>query len=873
MKRLPTIVTFLVLGASVSLAQSNGETPYVPGELIVQIMPDGNMEKILDDNAELDGNPTNIRLNKLLSAPMYAYLLTFDEGVDEFALKEQVNRHPDISLVQFNHYIEQRILPNDPQLNQQWWHTNIDSDNAWDITTGGLTATGDTIVVCVVDDGGDLDHPDLMANNWVNHNEIPNNNIDDDNNGYVDDYLGWNPPNNDNVDGGSHGVSVAGMVGAVGDNNTGLVGVNWNVKIMNMTYQGAQESSVIAAYTYPLVMRNLYESTGGAQGAYVVATNSSWGIDGGNPANAPLWCAFYDTLGAAGILSCGATANNNVNIDVVGDLPTACASEYMVSVTATDDNDIRQFSAYGATTIDLGAPGDQVRTTAGGGGYTTTSGTSFASPCTAGAIALVYSSPCASLAQISHADPALAAQMVRDAIFDGVDPIANLSGECVTGGRLNTKNAIDEIMNNCASAGCLAPFNLSASGLTDTQADIAWSNIASQDDFNLEYGEVGMAGTTVSNLTASPYTITGLTACADYWVAVQADCDSSLSPWSDTLYFTTDGCCEPPTGIIADNITSSGADISWNAVLAATSYNIRYQLTSGGTFTEVTNWPFTTVSIPLDECSEYEVQIATNCNGTTTAYSASYIFTSGGCGACVEETYCASSADNADDDWIDQVEFNTIDNTSGSDGGYGDYTTISTNLTLGETYSITITPDYDLFFVPSVNIHAWIDWDQNGNLTNADKIIDGVTTNANVAITEQVMVPWDADLGSTRMRIKMTEGNNGNACQASFNYGEVEDYCIMILDTATGIRDLNSGQLMFGMYPNPTSDLVTINLSTQLSDVVVSLTDLQGRVLMQRTETAARKLTLDVSTLTKGIYLVTTTESTGKTGTKKLNIR
>lgn len=861
----------MLISVSVSFGQGYNETPFVPGELIIQIIPDGSVDKIISDNEELNGEPTGLRLNKLLSAPMYAYLLTFDETVDAYDLKQQVNRHKDISLVQFNHYIQQRILPNDPQLSQQWWHTNIDSDNAWDITTGGLTATGDTIVVCVVDDGGDLDHPDLMANNWVNHNEIPNNNIDDDNNGYVDDYLGWNPPNNDNVDGGSHGVSVAGMVGAVGDNSTGVVGVNWNVKIMNMTYQGAQESSVIAAYTYPLVMRNLYESTGGAQGAYVVATNSSWGIDGGDPASAPLWCAFYDTLGAAGILSCGATANNNVNIDVVGDLPTACASEYMVSVTATDDNDIRQFSAYGATTIDLGAPGDQVRTTASGGGYTTTSGTSFASPCTAGAIALVYSSPCASLAQISHADPALAAQMVRDAIFNGVDPIANLNGECVTGGRLNTKNAIDEIMNNCSGAGCLAPFNLAAANVTDVAASISWSNIASQNEFNIEYGVVGSSGTQVNDVS-SPYGLTGLLGCTDYWVSVQADCDTALSDWSDTLYFTTDGCCEPPTGISSSNVTSSGADISWNSVLAATSYNIRYQPTSGAPWTEITNWPSSPVSLPLDECVEYQVQIATNCTGTTTAYSSSYIFTSGGCGACVEETYCESAADNADDDWIDRVQFNTIDNTSGSNGGYGDFTTISTSIALGETHTITVTPDYDLFFTPNVNFHAWIDWNQNGNFTNDEKIIDGLSGPANVAISEQVVVPANAVLGSTRMRIKMTEGNNSNACQGSFNYGEVEDYCITVIDTATGIRTPDSGQLAFGMFPNPTNAQVTISLGAEMNEVTVTLTDLQGRILLRNTESAARRLTFDVSTLSAGTYLVTIANSTGNTGTKRLMV-
>src|SRR5690606_37304415 len=116
----------------------------------------------------------------------------------------------------------------------------------------------------------------------------------------------------------------------------------------------------------------------------------------------PLWCAIYDTLGTAGVLNCGATSNSNVNIDVVGDLPTACPSDHLISVTATDNNDNRTFSAYGSTHVDLGAPGEDVRTTSIGGGYGTTSGTSFASPLTAGVIGLLYSAPCASMMSLVH---------------------------------------------------------------------------------------------------------------------------------------------------------------------------------------------------------------------------------------------------------------------------------------------------------------------------------------------------------------------------------------------------------------------------------------------------------------------------------------
>ncbi|MFT6760952.1 MAG: hypothetical protein ACJATS_002144, partial [Psychroserpens sp.] len=544
------IALFAIVAVNVAMAQEKPEV--VPGNLIVQV-PKKSIDEVILANQFYNGQATGLKLNRMLSAPMAAYLLEFNPEIHHNKFLQQVWNHPGVTLIQLNHFIQRRIEPNDPDLDDQWWHINdgsgggiadadIDSEEAWEITTGGVTATGDTIVVCVVDDGGDLDHPDLIANNWINHHEIPNNNIDDDGNGYIDDYLGWNPvDDNDDIDGGSHGVNVAGMIGAVGDNETGLVGVNWNVKIMNMTYgsigsgNNPNEANVIEAYTYPLIMRRQYEASNGTLGAFVVATNSSWGLDNADPLNGPVWCAFYDTLGASGILSAGATANNDVNIDVVGDLPTACSSEFMVSVTATNNADVRTFSGYGATTVDLGAPGEDVRTTSSGGNYTTTSGTSFASPATAGAIALMYSAPCASLAAIAHSDPQLAAEMVRDAIFNGVDPVANLVGECVTGGRLNLKGALDEIIQNCASGGCLAPFSLGAGGITDTEADLVWSSLVAIDSFNISYGIEGGTAALVSDINAVSYGLSGLTECSDYWFIAQSICDGETSDWSDTL--------------------------------------------------------------------------------------------------------------------------------------------------------------------------------------------------------------------------------------------------------------------------------------------------------------------------------------------------
>jgi subtilisin family serine protease len=269
---------------------------------------------------------------------------------------------------------------------------DIDAPEAWDLGTGGLTAAGDTIVVAVVDGGFYLNHLDM--NFWKNYNEIPGNGIDDDNNGYIDDVNGWNAYNNNgNVTAsGTHGTHVSGTVGARGNNTIGVAGVNWNVRVMAIQGSSGTESVVLRAYGYALKQRRLYDSSNGMKGAFVVSTNASFGVDYGQPANFPLWCAFYDSLGSAGILNAGATANLNINIDVTGDIPTACPSDWMISVTNTDRNDVKNTgAAYGLTTIDLGAPGTSIISTTTASTYGTSTGTSMATPHVAGAIGFMYS--------------------------------------------------------------------------------------------------------------------------------------------------------------------------------------------------------------------------------------------------------------------------------------------------------------------------------------------------------------------------------------------------------------------------------------------------------------------------------------------------
>ena len=463
-------LTMMILMVSSSVfaqkQQPNG-TPgtAVPGQLIVKFEKSVDIDAFTANYKVIDGFKSGLQQVEQLSKLSNIYLLSFcQQGTNVDKIIDALSNNDEVQAVQLNHYIEERATtPNDSQFGAQWHHIqsedhDIDSDEAWDISTGGYTANGDRIVVCILEGGGsDYNHVDLIDNHWVNEGEIAGNGIDDDGNGYIDDVNGWNASsNNDAISTGSHGTALSGMIGATGNNGIGVAGVNWSVGLMQVQMGGLSESNVIAAYSYPHTMRNMYNTSNGTQGAFVVATNASWGIDQADPAQYPVWCAYYDDLGSVGILNCGATANAQFDIDAVGDMPTGCSSDYMVSVTATNNQDVRTFSAYGATTIDLGAPGENVMMTAAGNSYGTSSGTSFASPCVAGAIALIYSAPCSDLATNALTSPQATADLVKGFIMSGVDPIDQLTNETVSGGRLNVFNSIGLAMTNCnPDLGCM----------------------------------------------------------------------------------------------------------------------------------------------------------------------------------------------------------------------------------------------------------------------------------------------------------------------------------------------------------------------------------------------------------------------------------
>lgn len=372
----------------------------------------------------------------------------------EQAMIIKLKTQPEVKYAQLNHILELReTIPDDEYFTEQWCHNNtgqtggtadadIDSPSAWDHNYGGVTALGDTVVLAIVDSGTDLDHPDLRF--YKNHDEIPSNGIDDDNNGYIDDYDGWNAySHNGNPGSSSHGTHCCGIAAAKGNNGIGVVGVNWNAKIMPVAGSSNSEATVVEAYGYVLEMRRIWRETNGESGAFVVATNSSFGVNNGDPADYPIWSAMYDSLGAEGILSATATANAGWNIDETLDMPTACESPWMIAVTNTTDEDEKYGSAgYGITTIDLGAPGTSIYSTdIYGNGYSTKTGTSMATPQVTGAVGFLLSSVSPVFMQNYIENPAEYALIIKDAILNGVDILPDLENVTVSGGRLNIYNS------------------------------------------------------------------------------------------------------------------------------------------------------------------------------------------------------------------------------------------------------------------------------------------------------------------------------------------------------------------------------------------------------------------------------------------------
>jgi hypothetical protein len=358
------------------------------------------------------------------------------------------------------HTLGEPVTPNDldPRLyglhntgqNNGKADADIDAPEAWSVTTGNRQSGP---VIAVIDTGVDYNHEDLKDNIWTNPGEIPGNGRDDDGNGVVDDVHGYNAINDTGnpMDDHSHGTHVSGTIGATGNNGKGVVGVQWQARIMGAKFLSGSGSGTTA----DAIKAVLYATRNGAR-----ITSNSWGGGGYNQ-------ALYDALKASPALHIFAAGNESNDNDRSPAYPASYNLDNLVAVAASDRNDqLADFSNWGRTSVDLAAPGVDILSTVPGNRYRSYSGTSMATPHVAGVAGL-----------IATKYPEATNEQIKARLLNSVDPVPAFADKMVSGGRLNAANALED---DTAAPAPAYNFGPAPDGVTATSVRLQWT--ASGDD-------------------------------------------------------------------------------------------------------------------------------------------------------------------------------------------------------------------------------------------------------------------------------------------------------------------------------------------------------------------------------------------------------
>lgn len=362
-------------------------------------------------------------------------LVKFAAGTSMQSKLDAILKDPAVDYAEPNWVVQHMAVSNDPYFidGSLWGMYGTATTPAHDFGTGAAAtwvkgADCSSVVVGIIDEGYMYTHPDLAANVYKNPGETAGNGRDDDGNGLVDDVYGWDFANNDNTvfdgAGDDHGTHVGGTIGAVGGNGVGVAGVCHKVKLMNAKFlgnRGGTSANAIKAVDY---FTNLKK-----KGVPIVATNNSWGGGGFSQ-------GLQDAIersNAAGILFIAAAGNSGQDNDATPAYPTGYPNSNIISVAALDKSgNLAWYSQYGATTVDIGAPGSSVLSTVPVSskgkvvpGYAYYDGTSMATPHVAGAAALYKAR-----------NPSATAEQIKAALLNGT-PTPSLNGKVATGDRLD----------------------------------------------------------------------------------------------------------------------------------------------------------------------------------------------------------------------------------------------------------------------------------------------------------------------------------------------------------------------------------------------------------------------------------------------------
>src|SRR6266478_421235 len=315
------------------------------------------------------------------------------------------------------------VHADDELFSRQWGlanaGANISAMRAWSVTRGS-----DQVVVAVIDSGVDYTHPDLTKNIWTRPEIIKA--YEDDDLGAVDDQHGFNLVDDDGdpMDENGHGTHCAGIIGAEGGNEIGIAGVNWNVKIMPLRFMDGDGAGTtkdaIEAINYVIDRKRA--------GVNVRIISASWGSNTRSRALEDVIRKAYDE----GILFVAAAGNASSDNDATPHYPSSYNLGNILSVAATNRNDqLASFSNYGANSVHVAAPGEEILSTWLEHGFTEKKGTSMATPFVAGVAALILSQ-----------NPKMSVDDLRARLLKSVDPILSLKGKISSGGRINAAKAV-----------------------------------------------------------------------------------------------------------------------------------------------------------------------------------------------------------------------------------------------------------------------------------------------------------------------------------------------------------------------------------------------------------------------------------------------
>ncbi|MBS4069934.1 MAG: S8 family serine peptidase [Algoriphagus sp.] len=367
-------------------------------------------------------------------------LLLVQSNLGTMEAIERLRNMPEIEYAEPNWIYQHYATSDDPYFTGgQLWGMSAGSNGGNQFGSRAATAWAadkigsSSVYIGIIDEGYMYTHEDLAANAGVNPYEIDGNGIDDDGNGLIDDVYGWDFASNDKTvfdgTGDDHGTHVAGTIGGVGGNSIGVAGVVWNVKMLGAKFLGSQggtTANAIKAVDYFTNLKN--------KGLNIVATNNSWGGGGFSQALKDA----IDRAGSAGILFVAAAGNSGTNNDATASYPSGYTSANIIAVASiTSSGALSSFSQYGATTVDIGAPGSAIWSTVPvavgkgknatvGSGYASYNGTSMATPHVTGAVALYAS-----------LNPGASAATIKNAIMSSATATPSLNGKVVSNGRLN----------------------------------------------------------------------------------------------------------------------------------------------------------------------------------------------------------------------------------------------------------------------------------------------------------------------------------------------------------------------------------------------------------------------------------------------------